>query len=128
MMLNEDFELDTSSQPFQAVGSNLYVTVTSFKVALVSTAMSAKREHCSKLSAKLWVELGNTDTILVNMMQKIVAVTLNIGVVFLSCPLVKKHADLLGSFLYSQSTMKDMYSKPTNRTELSIPMKTKSIA
>ena len=49
-------------------------------------------------------------------------------VVFLSCPLVKKHADLSGSFLYSQSTMKDMYSKPTNRTELSIPMKTKSIA
>ena len=48
-------------------------------------------------------------------------------VVFLSCPLVKKHADLSGSFLYSQSTMKDMYSKPTNRTELSIPMKTKSI-
>ena len=45
-------------------------------------------------------------------------------VVFLSCPLVKKHADLSGSFLYSQSTMKDMYSKPTNRTELSIPMKT----
>ena len=51
-----------------------------------------------------------------------------INVVFLSCPLVKKHADLSGSFLYSQSTMKDMYSKPTNRTELSIPMKTKSIA
>ena len=49
-------------------------------------------------------------------------------VVFLSCPLVKKHADLSGSFLYSQSTMKDMYSKPTNRTELSFPMKTKSIA
>ena len=49
-------------------------------------------------------------------------------VVFLSCPLVKKHADLSGSFLYSQSTMKDMYSKPTNRTELSNPMKTKSIA
>ena len=49
-------------------------------------------------------------------------------VVFLSCPLVKKHADLSGSFLYSQSTMKDMYSKPTNRTELSIPVKTKSIA
>ena len=49
-------------------------------------------------------------------------------VVFLSCPLVKKHADLLGSFLYSQSTMKDMYSKPTNRTELSIPMKTESLA
>ena len=45
-------------------------------------------------------------------------------VVFLSCPLVKKHADLSGSFLYSQSRMKDMYSKPTNRTELSIPMKT----
>ena len=50
------------------------------------------------------------------------------SVVFLSCPLVKKHADLSGSFLYSQSTMKDMYSKPTNRTELSIPMKTKSTA
>ena len=49
-------------------------------------------------------------------------------VVFLSCPLVKKHADLSGSSLYSQSTMKDMYSKPTNRTGLSIPMKTKSIA
>ena len=49
-------------------------------------------------------------------------------VVFLLCPLVKKHADLSGSFLYSQSMMKDMYSKPTNRTELSIPMKTKSIA
>ena len=49
-------------------------------------------------------------------------------VVFLSCPPVKKHTDLSGSFLYSQSTMKDMYSKPTNRTELSIPMKTKSIA
>ena len=49
-------------------------------------------------------------------------------VVFLSCPLVKKRADLSGSFLYSQSTMKDMYSKPTNRTELSNPMKTKSIA
>ena len=48
-------------------------------------------------------------------------------VVFLSCPLVKKHADLSGSFLYSQLTMKDMYSKPTNRTELSIPMKTKSL-
>ena len=48
-------------------------------------------------------------------------------VVFLSCPLVKKHADLFGSFLYQQSTMKDMYSKPTNRTELSIPM-TKSLA
>ena len=48
-------------------------------------------------------------------------------VVFLSCPLVKKHADLSGSFLYSQSTMKDMYSKPTNRTELSIPMKTKAL-
>ena len=46
-------------------------------------------------------------------------------VVFLSCPLVKKHADLSCSFLYSQSTMKDMYSKPTNRTKLSIPMKTK---
>ena len=40
------------------------------------------------------------------------------GVVFLSCPPVKKHADLFGSFLYLQSTMKDMYSKPTNRTEL----------
>ena len=52
-----------------------------------------------------------------------------ICVVFLSCPLVKKHADLLGSFLYSLSTMKDMYSKPTNRTELlSIPMKTNSLA
>ena len=60
-------------------------------------------------------------------------------VVFLSCPLVticcvslvstsEEHADLPGSFLYSQSTMKDMYSKPTNRIELSIPMKTKSIA
>ena len=49
------------------------------------------------------------------------------GVVFLSRPLVKKHADLSGSFLYLQSTMKDMYSKPTNRTELSIPMKTKSL-
>ena len=48
-------------------------------------------------------------------------------VVFLSCPLVKKHADLSGSFGYSQSTMKDMYSKPTNRTELSIPMKTKAL-
>ena len=47
---------------------------------------------------------------------------------FLSCSLVKKHADLSGSFLYSQSTMKDMYRKPTNRTELSIPMKTKSLA
>ena len=46
---------------------------------------------------------------------------------FLSCPLVKKHTDLSGSFLYSQSTMKDMYSKPTNRTELSIPMKTKRL-
>ena len=45
-----------------------------------------------------------------------------------SCPLVKKHADLLGSFLYSQSTTKDMCSKPTNRTELSIPVKTKSLA
>ena len=51
-----------------------------------------------------------------------------VDVVFLSCPLVKKHADLLGSFLYSQSTMKNIYSKPTNRTKLSIPMKTKSIA
>ena len=50
-----------------------------------------------------------------------------LGVVFLSCPLVKKHADLSGSFLYLQSTMKDMYSKPTNRTELSIPMKTKAL-
>ena len=50
------------------------------------------------------------------------------AVVFLSCPLVKKHADLSGSFRYSQSTMKDMYSKPTNRSELSIPMKTKSLA
>ena len=49
-------------------------------------------------------------------------------IVFLSCPLVKKHADLSGSFFYSQSTMTDMYSKPTNRTELSIPMKTKSLA
>ena len=48
-------------------------------------------------------------------------------VVFLSCPPVKEHAGLLGTFLYSQSTMKDMYSKPTNRTELSIPMKTKSL-
>ena len=47
------------------------------------------------------------------------------SVVFFSCPLVKKHANLLGSFLYSQSTMKDMYSKPTNRTELSIPMNKK---
>ena len=52
----------------------------------------------------------------------------SVFVVFLSCPLVKKHADLSGSFLYSQSTMKNMYSKPTNRTKLSIPMKTKSIA
>ena len=52
----------------------------------------------------------------------------SLTVVFLSCPLVKKHADLFGSFLYSQSTMKDMYSKPTNRTELSIPIKTKSLA
>ena len=51
--------------------------------------------------------------------------TLNEAVVFLSCPLVKKHADLFGSFLYKQSTMKDMYSKPTNRTELSIPMNKK---
>ena len=51
-----------------------------------------------------------------------------IPVVFLSCPLVKKHADLSGSFLYSQPTMKDMYSKPTNRNELSIPMKTKCLA
>ena len=50
------------------------------------------------------------------------------SVVFLLCPLVKKHADLLGSFLYSQSTMKDMYSKPTNRIELSIPKKTKTLA
>ena len=50
------------------------------------------------------------------------------NVVFLSCPLVKKHADLSGSFLYSQSTMKEMYSKPTNRTKFSNPMKTKSIA
>ena len=49
-------------------------------------------------------------------------------VVFLSCPLVKKHAYLLGSFLYSQLTMKEMYSKPTNRTELSIPIKIKSLA
>ena len=48
-------------------------------------------------------------------------------VVFLSCPLVKKHADLSGSFLYSQSTMKDMHSKPTNRTKLSIQMKTKAL-
>ena len=40
----------------------------------------------------------------------------DICVVFLLCPLVKKHADLSGSFLYSLSTMKDMYSKPTNRT------------
>ena len=48
-------------------------------------------------------------------------------VVFLSCPLVKKHADLFGSFLYSQSTMKDMYSKPTNRTELSVPMNKKAL-
>ena len=54
--------------------------------------------------------------------------TVKVPVVFLSCPLVKKHADLSGSFLYSQSTMKNMYSKPTNRTKLSIPMKTKSIA
>ena len=50
------------------------------------------------------------------------------AVVFLSCPLVKKHADLSGSFLYSQSTMNDMYSTPTNRTELSIPTNTKSLA
>ena len=50
------------------------------------------------------------------------------GVVFLSCPLVKKHADLSGSFLDSQSTMKVMHSKPTNRTELPVPMKTKSLA
>ena len=49
-------------------------------------------------------------------------------VLFLSCPLVKKHVDLSGSFLYSQSTTKDMYSKPTNKTELSIPMKTKRLA
>ena len=51
----------------------------------------------------------------------------SVPVVFLSCPLVKKHAELSGSFLYSQSTMKDMYSKPTNRTELSIPVKTKAL-
>ena len=50
------------------------------------------------------------------------------NVVFLLCPLVKMHADLVCSFLYLQSTMKDMYSKPANRTELSIPMKTKSLA
>ena len=54
-------------------------------------------------------------------------VSVEVIAVFLSCPLVKKHADLSGSFLYSQSTMKDMYSKPTNRTELSIPMKTKAL-
>ena len=48
-------------------------------------------------------------------------------VAFLSCPLVKKHADLSGSLLYSQSVMKEMYSKPTNRTELSIPMKIKAL-
>ena len=58
----------------------------------------------------------------------VVIIMLIIIVVFLSCPLVKKHADLSGSFLYSQSTMKDMYSKPTNRTELSIPAKTKCLA
>ena len=62
------------------------------------------------------------------MMVMMVMVMMMVIVVFLSYPLVKKHADLSGSFLYSQSTMKDMYSKPTNRTELSIPMKTKSIA
>ena len=50
-----------------------------------------------------------------------------VTVVFLSCPLVKKHADLLASFLYFQSTMKDMYSKPANRTELFNPMKTNSL-
>ena len=62
--------------------------------------------------------------------RELFRVVIIVCVVFLSCPLVlvKKHADLSGSFLYSQSTMKDMYSKPTNRTELSIPMKTKSIA
>ena len=54
--------------------------------------------------------------------------TITPSVVFLSCPLVKKNADLSGSFLYSQSAMKDMYSKPTNRTELSIPVKTNSLA
>ena len=58
----------------------------------------------------------------------IIIISGNLIVVFLSCPLVKKHADLSGSFLYSQSTMKDMHSKTTNRTELSIPMKTKSLA
>ena len=60
--------------------------------------------------------------------QTVAAAVVIAVVVFLSCPLVKKHADLSGSFLYSQSTMKNMYSKPTNRTKLSIPMKTKSIA
>ena len=51
----------------------------------------------------------------------------SVFVVFLWCPLIKKHADLSGSFLYSQSMMNDVYSKPTNRTELSIPMKTKAL-
>ena len=66
---------------------------------------------------------------IIMMMVVVVAMTVlevtTVVVVFLSCPLVKKHADLSGSFLYSQSTMKDMYSKPTNRTDLSNPMKTK---
>ena len=53
--------------------------------------------------------------------------TIMTDVVFLSCPLAQKLSDLLGSFLYSKSTMKDMYSKPTNRTDLSIPMKTKTL-
>ena len=46
--------------------------------------------------------------------QRLSVYSLRLRVAFLSCPLVKKHADLSGSFLYSQLTMKDMYSKPAN--------------
>ena len=56
------------------------------------------------LCARLLLTLGHV----------VLAATLT--VVFLSCPHVKKHSDLFGSFLYQQSTMKDMYSKP--ETEL----------
>ena len=43
-------------------------------------------------------------------------------VMFLSCPLVKKHADLFDSFSLLTFDNEGYVSKPTNRTELSIPM------
>ena len=43
-------------------------------------------------------------------------------VMFLSCPLVKKHADLFGSFSLLTVDNEGYVSKPTNRTELSIQM------